>query len=59
MSRYYLDDILDKEYIVVVQKKRRQWEEEVEAFRIGVLLEEARIKMGMTQQELAEKYKHQ
>ena len=50
-----LDEILDKKYGKRGAAKREQWEEEFETFRLGVLLEEARIKMGMTQQELADK----
>src|ERR1700741_5597285 len=50
-----LDEILDTKYGKKGAKKREKWEQEFEAFRLGVLLEEARIKMGMTQQELAEK----
>ncbi len=36
-------------------KKREQWEQEFESFQLGALLEEARHKLGMTQEELAEK----
>jgi len=50
-----LDEILDEKYGARGAEKREQWEEEFEAFRLGVLIEEARRKMGMTQQELAEK----
>jgi DNA-binding XRE family transcriptional regulator len=50
-----LDQILDKKYGKKGQAKREQWEQEFEAFRLGVLLEEARIKLGMTQEELANK----
>ena len=50
-----LDEILDKKYGKRGVKKREEWEQEFEAFRLGVLLEEARIKLGMTQEELAEK----
>jgi DNA-binding XRE family transcriptional regulator len=50
-----LDEILDKKYGKKGAAKREQWEQEFEAFRLGVLLEEARIKLGMTQEELAEK----
>jgi DNA-binding XRE family transcriptional regulator len=48
-------DILDKKYGKRGAAKREQWEQEFEAFQLGVLLEEARTKLGMTQQELAEK----
>ena len=50
-----LDQILDKKYGKKGQTKREQWEQQFEAFRLGVLLEEARTKLGMTQEELAEK----
>ena len=50
-----LDQILDKKYGKTGQTKREQWEQQFEAFRLGVLLEEARTKLGMTQEELAEK----
>ena len=50
-----LDEILDKKYGKKGMPKREQWEQEFEAFRLGVLLEEARIKLGMTQEELAQK----
>ncbi|MFN8308721.1 MAG: helix-turn-helix transcriptional regulator [Chitinophagales bacterium] len=48
-------DILDKKYGKRGVAKREQWEQEFEAFQLGVLLEEARVKLGMTQEELAEK----
>jgi DNA-binding XRE family transcriptional regulator len=50
-----LDDILDKKYGKRGVEKREKWEQEFEAFRLGVLIEEARKKLGMTQEELAEK----
>jgi len=50
-----LDTILDNKYGKRGASKRENWEQEFEAFRLGVLLEEARIKMGMTQEQLAEK----
>lgn len=49
------DQILDKKYGKKGQPKREQWEQQFESFRLGVLLEEARKKLGMTQEELAEK----
>ena len=48
-----LDELLDNKYGKRGAKKREEWEQEFEAFRLGVLLEEARIKLGMTQEELA------
>ena len=50
-----LDEILDKKYGKKGQPKREHWEQQFEAFRLGVLLEEARLKLGMTQEQLAEK----
>jgi len=49
------DELLDKKYGKRGGKKREKWEQEFEAFKLGVLLEEARLKLGMTQEELAEK----
>jgi|ERR1044072_8026347 DNA-binding XRE family transcriptional regulator len=49
------EEHLDRQYGKRGAKKREIWEQEFEAFRLGVMLEEARIKMGMTQQQLAEK----
>jgi HTH-type transcriptional regulator / antitoxin HipB len=50
-----LDQILDKKYGKKGASKREQWEQQFESFRLGVLLEEARTKRGMTQAQLAEK----
>jgi len=50
-----LDEILDNKYGKRGAEKREKWEQEFEAFRLGVLLEEARLKLGMTQEELAQK----
>lgn len=50
-----LDQILDEKYGEKGQPKREQWEQQFESFRLGVLLEEARTKLGLTQEELAEK----
>ena len=50
-----LDQILDKKYGGRGAVKREIWEQEFETFRLGVLLEQARLKLGMTQEELAEK----
>jgi len=49
------DQILDKKYGTKGQPKRDEWEQQFESFRLGVLLEDARLKLGMTQEELAEK----
>ena len=50
-----LDQILDKKYGEKGQPKREEWEQQFESFRLGVLLEEARTKMGLTQEQLAER----
>lgn len=50
-----LDEIIDQKYGPRGTEKREQWEQEFEVFRLGALLEEARKKLGMTQEELAEK----
>jgi HTH-type transcriptional regulator/antitoxin HipB len=50
-----LDDLLDKKYGKVGTEKREQWEQEFESFRLGVMIEDARKKLNMTQEELAEK----
>lgn len=50
-----LDQILDRKYGTTGEPKREAWEQQFEVFHLGVLLEEARTKRGMTQEELAEK----
>lgn len=50
-----LDEILDKKYGKKGAPKREKWQQEFEAFRLGALLEDARRKMGLTQEELADK----
>ncbi len=50
-----LDEILDKKYGERGADKREKWEQDFETFQLGVLLGEARQKLGMTQEELAEK----
>ena len=49
------DELLNKKYGKRGASVREEWEQEFEAFRLGVLLEEARTKLGMTQEQLAEK----
>jgi len=49
------NELLDKKYGKRGKAKREQWEQEFEAFKLGVLIEEARKKRNMTQEELAEK----
>ena len=50
-----LDEILDQKYGTKGEPKREQWEQEFEAFKLGVYIEEARKKLGITQEELAER----
>ena len=47
------DEILEKKYGKRGTKERERWEQEFEAFQLGVLIEEARLKLGLTQEELA------
>ena len=49
------DDHLDKKYGEIGTSTRDKYEEEFEAFKIGVLIQEARKKQHMTQAELADK----
>lgn len=50
-----LDELLDKKYGKAGTEEREQWEQEFESFRLGVMIEEARKKLNMTQEQLAEK----
>ncbi|PIV57854.1 MAG: transcriptional regulator [Bacteroidetes bacterium CG02_land_8_20_14_3_00_31_25] len=49
------EDHLDKKYGKAGTPKRIAYEEEFEAFKFGVLLQEARLKQQLTQAELARK----
>ena len=46
---------LDKQYGKRGTKKREEYEEGFEAFKLGVMLQELRKEQGMTQEQLAEK----
>ena len=48
-------DHLDKQYGKRGTKKREEYEEGFEAFKLGVMLQELRKEQGMTQDQLAEK----
>ncbi|MBV6512177.1 MAG: hypothetical protein FMNOHCHN_01674 [Ignavibacteriaceae bacterium] len=48
-------DHLDKKYGKKGTDKREEYEQEFEAFKLGVILMEMRKKKGLTQEELAEK----
>ncbi len=50
-----LDEMLDKYYGVRGTSTRDAYEEGFENFKIGVMIHEARIKQGMTQEQLADK----
>ena len=48
-------DHLDEQYGKRGTKKREEFEEGFETFKIGVMLQELRKEQGMTQEQLAEK----
>ena len=48
-------DHLDEQYGKRETKKREKYEQEFEAFKLGVLIQEAREKQHLTQAELADK----
>lgn len=50
-----LDEILDKKYGPLGTTKRNAYEQEYEAFKLGVLIEQARKEQNMTQSELAKR----
>ena len=49
------DDHLDKKYGKPGTPSRDKYEEEFESFKIGVLIQEARKKQNLTQEQLAER----
>jgi HTH-type transcriptional regulator / antitoxin HipB len=49
------DDHLDKKYGKQGTSTREKYEQEFEAFKIGVLIQEARKRQNLTQEQLAEK----
>jgi HTH-type transcriptional regulator / antitoxin HipB len=49
------DDHLDKKYGKEGTPSRAKYEENFEAFKIGVLIQEARKKQNLTQEQLAER----
>ncbi len=49
------DDHLDKKYGKPGTATREKYEQEFEAFKIGVLIQEARKKQNLTQEQLAAK----
>lgn len=50
-----LDDFVEDNYGKIGTQKRDEFEDGYENFKIGVLLQEARLQKGMTQEELAVK----
>lgn len=54
-STITLEQFKTRHFGEIGTSKRDELEEGFEAFKIGYLLKEARIKSGLTQQELAEK----
>lgn len=48
-------DHLDQEYGKRGSKKREAYEQEFEAFKVGVLIQEMREQQNLTQEQLAEK----
>ncbi|WP_406626754.1 helix-turn-helix domain-containing protein [Portibacter marinus] len=50
-----LSDIKDEHFGKIGTPTRDQLEEEYDDFKIGFLLQEARLKKGLTQQQLADK----
>ena len=51
----FFDDHLDEQYGKTGTVSRDEFQEEFETFKIGVLIQEARKKQHLTQQQLAEK----
>ena len=49
-----LSDFVDNEYGVKGTKKREKFETEYEAFKLGVLIQQARQEKGLTQEEVAQ-----
>ena len=49
------DDHLDEQHGKVGTESRDKFQEEFETFKIGILIQEARKKQHLTQQQLAEK----
>lgn len=49
------DDHLDEQYGTIGTETREKFQEEFETFKIGMLIQEARKKQNLTQEQLAEK----
>ena len=50
-----LDEFINKEYGTIGTDSREEFEQGFEEFKIGFLLQQARLEKGLTQQELADK----
>lgn len=50
-----LDQFVEEQYGKRGTKKRDKFEKEYEAFKLGFLIQQARLERGLTQEELAEK----
>ncbi len=50
-----LDSFIDEQYGEIGQMKRDNFENGYESFKLGVLLQQARLEKGLTQEQLAEK----
>ena len=50
-----LDEFKDKHFGKRGTKKREKYEKEFEVFKMGFMIQQARLEKGLTQEELAEK----
>ena len=50
-----LDQFVEEQYGKMGSPKREKFEKGYETFKLGIMLQQARIEKGMTQEELAEK----
>jgi DNA-binding XRE family transcriptional regulator len=50
-----LDQLIESEYGKIGTSKRNEFEKGFEEFKLGVLIQQARLEKGMTQEQLAEK----
>lgn len=50
-----LDTFIDEQYGKIGEAKRDKFEKGYESFKLGVLLQQARLEKGLTQEQLAEK----
>lgn len=50
-----LDSFIDEQYGNIGQLKRDKFEKEYESLKLGILLQQARIENGLTQEQLAQK----